>query len=179
MKNLLVITLSLITCLSYGQKQAPLNLTNALVVGQMDASEDRYSIEVNLTELLNSNNVKAMPSLNMVKLGSDAQIFGSDSLSKVLASKGIDTYCLVTVRGYDKSFKISEKQDNLKDALERGNLFKIYQPDIVSVSFEFKFFRNGEFVYADIVKLGNIGERESVLKKFRKKLNKVIVKEWK
>ena len=74
---------------------------------------------------------------------------------------------------------IAEKQDNLNDALERGNLFKIYQPDIVSVSFEFKFFRNGEFVYADIVKLGNIGERESVLKKFRKKLNKVIVKEWK
>ena len=66
--TLLLIFLSASTV--FGQLDQ-LNLTNALVIGQLDKPEDRFSIEINLTELLTSNGVKAMPSLNVLKLGSD------------------------------------------------------------------------------------------------------------
>lgn len=165
---------------SFGQKKknAPLHLTNVLVIGQMDKPEDRYSIEINLTEMLSSRGITTSPSLNVIKMGSEAQELASDSIKELMKTKGIDTYVLVTVRGYDRKFKVSEKQDNLVGALSIGSLFELYRPDIVSVSFEFKFFRNGEFVYGDIVKCGNVSDRETVLKRFRKKVGKRIYKKW-
>jgi hypothetical protein len=155
-----------------------LNLKNAVVIGQLDNTEDRYSLEINLTELLTSRGVKTIPSLNIMKIGSDSQLLASDSMKQVLLEKGIDTYILVSVRGYDRKFKPTTSKDNLFKALELGSLFNLHQPDIVSVSFEFKFFRNGEFITSDIVKCANVSDRETVLKRFRIKVGKRITSKW-
>jgi len=181
MKNFIVlIVVSLLATSTFAQKEkkVKLNLTNALVVAQMDDPDDRYSLEINLTQLFVSSGIKAESSLNYMKFGEDSKILGEDSIKGIMKSKGIDTYCLVSVRGYDKRFKKTERRDNLSDALLIGGLFGLYQENIVSISFEFKFFRDGEFVYTDIVKCGNVGDRETVLKKFRKKTGKRILKKW-
>jgi hypothetical protein len=180
MRTLLFAALLFVSGYSFGQKDAPeLNLTNAIVIGQMDNPADRYSIEINLTEMLASRGVKSMASLNLMKLGSDSQLLASDSISEQVKAKGFDTFILVSVRGYDKRFKPSETKEDFVTSLSRANLFELYQMDIVSVSFEFKFYRGGELVYSEIVRCGNAGSREKVIKKFRKKVGKRISKAWK
>lgn len=179
MKKLLFLSALLITTVTFAQKKEPLKLTNAVVVGQMDDSADRYSIEVKLTEVLNDHGIVAIPSLNVIKKGGDSRALASDTMQMQLAEKGVDTYLLVTIRGYDRKFKPAENQVNLETELERANLFKLYQEDIVSVSVEFKFYRNNECVYVEVMKIKSIGSREVALKKFKKKLNKVIEKKWK
>lgn len=176
-KYIYLIVLLVIANGSFAQK-VDLNLKNAVVIGQLDNSEDRYSLEINLTELLTSRGVKTIPSLNIMKMGSDSQLLASDSMTQVLKSKGIDTYILVSVRGYDRKFKPTTSRDNLFKSLELGSLFNLHQTDIVSVSFEFKFFRNGEFVTSDIVKCANVSDRETVLKRFRIKVGKRITSKW-
>jgi hypothetical protein len=178
MKNLTLFLLLLLAVNLYAQKET-IQLKNALVVGQLDKEEDRYSLEINLTELLTDAGIKAVPSLNILKLGEDAAILASDSIQKLVASKGIDTYVLVSVRGYDKKFKKTYRKDELKTALNAGNLFPIYRDEVVSVSFEFMFYRNGQFVGTDIIKCGNVSSRDSVIKRFRKILTKKIEKDWK
>ena len=128
MKTILLLTLLCCTTIAHGQKKkkVKLNLTNAIVVGQTDNGADRYSIEVNLTEILNSKGIKAVPSLNVLKTGADSKILVSDSVKKVLAAKGIDTYVLVTVRGYDRRFKPAKAQVDLSSELQRANLFELY-----------------------------------------------------
>lgn len=166
------------TAFSQKKGKVKVNLTNAVVVGQMDKQEDRFSIEITLTEMLTSRGMKAMPSLNLVKRGSDSGIMASDSVSNLLKGKGIDTYMLVSVRGYDRKYKVADNPGTLDEALDRGNLFEIYAMDIVSVSFEVKFYREGKFIHSEVVKIGNVGGRDSVLKKFRKKIGKKIDKKW-
>jgi hypothetical protein len=178
MKFYLTLLIALIGNCMFGQVN-DLHLTNALVVGQLDKSEDRYTIEINLTELLTDAGIKAIPSLNMMKLGSDASLLANDSIQKVIAAKGIDTYVIVSVRGFDRNFKPTKRSDDLNSALGAGSLFPIYREEVVSVSFEFLFYRNGQFVGSDIVKCGNVSERDTVIKRFRKKLSKRIVKKWK
>jgi hypothetical protein len=170
---------SLLISFSSLAQLADLHLTNALVVGQLDKPEDRYTIEINLTEMLSDAGIKAIPSLNIMKLGNDASILTSDSLQRLVVAKGIDTYIIVSVRGYDRNFKRSEHQDNLNTALGAGGLFPIYRDEAVSVSFEFLFYRNGQFVASDIVKCGNVSERNTVIKRLQKKVTKRIVKKWK
>lgn len=160
------------------KKKAKLDLTNALIIGQLDNAEDRYSLEINLTEMFTSNGVKSIPSLNIMKLGSDAIILESDSVKQLMASKGIDTYVLVSVRGYDRRFKVTDRRDDLQTALSAAGLFDLFRADIVSISFEFKFYRNGEYVHGDMIKCGNISDRETVLKRFRSKVTKRLTKKW-
>lgn len=178
MKNLTLLLLLLVAVNVQAQKES-IQLKNALVVGQLDKAEDRYSVEINLTELLTEAGVKAIPSLNILKMGSDASIIATDSIQKLIAAKGIDTYILVSVRGYDKKFKKTHRKDELKTALDAGNLFPIYRDEVVSVSFEFMFYRNGQFIGTDIVKCGNVSSRDTVIKRFRKSVAKRIVKKWK
>lgn len=178
MKNGLFILFLILGVSSYAQL-TELDLKNALVVGQLDKPEDRYTIEINLTELLTNSGIKAVPSLNMMKLGSDASMLATDSIQRLVAAKGIDTYVIVSVRGFDRRFKPSIRKDDLNTALGAGSLFPIYREEVVSVSFEFLFYRNGQFVASDIVKCGNVSERDTVIKRFRKKLAKRIVKKWK
>lgn len=180
MKNVLAVIFILgLVLVSIGQKnKQELNLSNALVIGQMDNPEDRYSLEINLTEILTSHGIKTVPSLNILKLGADSEILASDSVTQLMKNQGIDTYVLATVRGYDRKFKVSNNQDNFKSAVAVGGLFDLYRMDIVSISFEFKFYRAGEFVYGDIVKCGNISDRQTVLKRMRKKVSKRTLKKW-
>ena len=178
MKKLFLLLLLLVAVNVQAQKES-IQLKNALVVGQLDKAEDRYSVEINLTELLTDAGVKAVPSLNILKMGSDASIIATDSIQKLIAAKGIDTYILVSVRGYDKKFKKTHRKDELKTALDAGNLFPIYRDEVVSVSFEFMFYRNGQFIGTDIIKCGNVSSRDTVIKRFRKILKKRIEKSWK
>lgn len=166
-------------CSELNAQTKNLDLTNVLVVGQLDKADDRYSIEVALTELLANNGVKALPSMNILKVGNDLQILATDSIKNLLKGKGFDTYVLVSVRGFDKKFKLAKNHGTLSQILTEGHLFPIYRDEAVSVSFEFFFYRNGEFVGTDIVKCGNISSRDTVMKRFRKKLNKRISKHWK
>lgn len=176
----LTLLLALITISASAQniKKIGLNLTNAIVIAQTDKMEDRYSLEINTTELLNSYNIKAVPSLNIMKLGQSPLVLISDSIVKLINQSGIDTYLLLSVRGFDRRFKVSGVKDDLETALGLSGLFGLFREDIVSISFEVKFFRASRLIYSEIIKCGNIGDRESVIKRFRKKLRKRITKKW-
>lgn len=175
MKKLIVLLVLFVAFNGFTQ----LNLTNAVVVGLMDKPEDRYSLEINVTELFSSNGVKAMPSLNLMKLGGDPQILASDSIQQVLKAKGIDTYVLVYVKGFDKKVKAKTNKDDLKTVLNIGSLFPLYRTEATNVTFEFLFYRNNEMVLSDVVKCTNIGSRDDVIKKMRKAALKKITKKWK
>lgn len=163
----------------YAQKKGSnFGLKNAVIVGQFDKQEDRYSVEASLTDLFNGMGVKAMPSLNLVKVGQDAASLASDSIMAIAEAKGYDTYVIINVRGYDRKFRLSTAKLTLKEALERGSLYSIYQENIVSVTFEFRVYRNGEFVGVDSIKCGNVGERDSVFKRLRSSVEKRLKKQW-
>ena len=177
MKNtFLLLVLIFTTTVSFAQKQEKLHLKNALVIVQLDNPEDRYTLEINMTELLTSRGVKAVPSLNYMKQGGDSQILASDSIQQIMKEAGIDTYVIISIRGYDKRFKKSKRNEDLETILSEGGIFDLYREDMVSISFEFKFFRNGKMVYSDIRKCGNISDRPTVIKRFRKKVGKRIYK---
>jgi len=155
-----------------------LKLTNAIVIAQFDKSEDRYALEVTLTELLTQYKIKAMPSLNLLKQGADASVLADDILQKDLKSAGYNTYLVVNVRGYDRKFKPATQKITLAEMLEMTSIYHLYRDEATSVSFEFTFFRNNEVVRRDILKCGNISDRNAVLKRLRKKLPKIIEKSW-
>ncbi len=176
MKYILFLSAIILSNLSFAQTKE-LSLTNALVIGQLDRSEDRYSIEIALTELLSEYGVKALPSLNILKVGADVYHLENDSIQNIVRSKGLDTYLTVSVRGYDKRFKLAENRDDFKTAINVNHLFSLYKENVITVSFEFTFYRDGKFVGTDIVRCGNIDSRETVLKRFKKKVGKRI-KKW-
>lgn len=163
-----------------GIAQTPnLNLQNVVVVAQLDKSEDRFTMEINLTEMLTSNGVKAIASLNVLKEGSSAALIANDSIQTVLKEKGFDTYVMVSVRGYDRKFKPAKNHLPFKEELGSGHMFPLYRDEVSSISFEFLFYRNGEVVGYDLVKVGGVNSRETAIKKFRKKIEKRIVSKWK
>ncbi len=153
-------------------------LTNVVVVAQQDKPEDRYSLEINVLQLLASKGLKTKASLNIVKQGGSPMILSEDSIQKQVLEEGIDTYMLVSVRGYDKRFKPSESSLPMEDELNEGHLFPLYREDVTSVTFSVTFYRNNEPVHYELIKTGNVGSREAVLKKFLKKLDKRLQKSW-
>lgn len=159
-------------------EKTSITLQNVLVIAQMDSPEDRYSIEINLAELFASNKIKAIPSLNVLKMGSDARLLATDSIQKMVAEKGVDTYCIVSIRGFDRKFTVANISDDFATSLEQASFFELYRTDAVSVSFQVKFFRNNQCVHSEIVKCGNIGSRETVVKRFRQRIQKRITKAW-
>ena len=66
--------------------------SNILVIGQFDRPDERYAVEVTLTELFSKQGLKAMPSLNILKQGSDPLVLASDTLQQLLLGKNIKTY---------------------------------------------------------------------------------------
>lgn len=180
MKKSLVSFLFLSVCLfGFGQaKFAPLKLNNALVVSHLDKESDQFSLEIAVSDVLSRSKVKNTVSLNVLKAGGDPQVLMTDSLTQLLKTKGINTLMLVSVRGFDNRFRPSTGNMTLAEDLAADNLFPIYKEDIVSVTFEFHFYRDGKLVYADLLKIGGAGSRDKVLRKFRKKLAKKVVKDW-
>ena len=155
-----------------------IDLSNAVVVAQMDSPDDRYSLEIATTDVLRQGNVKTIPSLNLLKLGSDAREIASDSINSKLKADGFDTYLLVSIRGFDKRFKPGNLDDNFEKSLNQATFFELYRLNAVSVSFQIKFFQNGKCVHAEIIKCGNIADRGGVIKRYRKKLAKRLKKKW-
>jgi hypothetical protein len=178
-KSLFVCSLFLLLSLNNFISSQSLKLKNAIVIAQFDKQEDRYALEVSLTEMLAEYNVKALPSLNLLKQGADASVLADDTLQKNLKIAGYDTYLVVNVRGYDRTFKPATQKISFAEILDMTSIYHLYRDEATSVSFEFTFFRNNEVVQRNILKCGNISDRNSVLKRFRKKLPKIIEKSWK
>lgn len=155
-----------------------LKLTNAVVIAQFDKPEDRYSIELNTTEILTNLRIKAQPSLNFLKQGANLNDLISDSLQQNLKIKGYDTYLFVNVKGYDRKFKATKSKISMSEILQRTSIYNIYRDETTSISFEFIFFKNNEMIFSDIIKASNISNKESVIKKFRKILEARAVKKW-
>jgi hypothetical protein len=177
MKKLILIAFLFVSAALSAQKEENFSLTNALIVGQMEDESERYSLEIALTEFFTDRGVKAVPSLNVLKDGSDLILLAEDSLKTVVKAKGIDTYMLVSVRGYDSRFKPSTKNDDFKTALGYGTLFRLYREEITNVSFEFFFYRNGSLVKTQLVRVGNVNSKETVIKRLKQKLARKM-KKW-
>ncbi len=152
-------------------------MTNALIVGQMDKEDERFMLEIALTEFFAELNVKAVPSINVLKQGADPSLLVTPELRAAVKEKGIDTYMLVSVRGYDSRFKKTNKNDSLAVALDYGTLFSLYREEVTSVTFEFFIYRNDVMVKTALVRCGNISSKETVLKRLKKKLAKKY-KKW-
>lgn len=179
-KSLLSFLFLSVSLLGFSQtKFPPLKLTNALVVSHLDKEADQFSLEIAVSDVLSRANVKNTVSLNVLKAGGDPQVLMTDSLTQLLKGKGINTLMLVSVRGFDNRFRPSTGNMTLAEDLAADNLFPIYKEDIVSVTFEFHFYRDGKLVYTDLLKIGGAGSRDKVLRKLRKKLAKKVVKDWK
>lgn len=178
MKQLTFLTALLFLVFTATAQTDTLKLRNALVVSNIDNQEDRFTLEVAISEMLSAQGIKNGVSLNIIKQGGDPQVLMTDSIAAVLNAKGINTMMLVSIRGYDKRFRPTEKQYSLAEDLSSSNLFTLYKDDIVSVTLEFHFYRDGKLVGSDLLKLGSISSREGVMKKLRKKLPKRIRKDW-
>jgi hypothetical protein len=159
-------------------KAQTFSLKECVVIGQFDKAEDRYALEVNLCELLTAMNIKAIPASNFVKQGGSSAILASDSSMQALQAKGFTTYCLVNVKGYDNRFKKSENPPTFSEGLERASLYNLYKDEASSVTLEFIFYRNKLPVFNDVFKIGNIGNRDDVIKRLKKKGPKHILKSW-
>jgi len=188
MSRYLLIAFTFFTGLTYAQTDSTksatslvkdLKLTNAVIISHLDKQEDRFSLEVAMSEVFSATGVKNVVSLNLLKQGGDPQVLITDSMTNVLAQKGYNTLLLVSVRGYDKKFRPSSQNFSLAEDLAAENLFPLYKEEIVSVTFEFHFYRNGQLVYTDLLKIPGASSREKVLRKLRKRLAKKVVKDWK
>ncbi|MEJ6505110.1 MAG: hypothetical protein QNK70_05715 [Crocinitomicaceae bacterium] len=176
MKNYFLLFLFLSTFgVSYTQEESK---AKTLVIGQFDRPEERYAIEVAVTDLFSKNGIPAVPSLNVIKQGANPSILATDSIQELLRNMGITTIAIVNVRGYDRRFKISEKETALSEALGRTSIYHVYREEVTSVSFEFIFFKDNKMYFRDILKCRNVGDRDSVIIRIRKKLPKIISKKW-
>lgn len=160
------------------EKEEDFKLDNVLIVSQQDKLEDRYSLEVGLISLFNSYEVKTKASLNVIKQGGSPKILLKDSVQRVLKTDGIDTYMLISVRGYDKRFKPSEDIKSLEEELEAGHLFPIYRESASSVTFSIIFYRNGEPIHYELIRTGAVGSRDAVLKKLMRKIDRRMRRKW-
>lgn len=160
------------------EKKEEFKLDNVLVVAQQDKQEDRYSLEVSLIQLFNSYDIKTKASLNVIKQGGSPKILLNDSVQKSLKKEGIDTYMLISVRGYDKRFKPSENIKSLEEELEAGHLFPIYRESATSVTFSIIFYQNEKPVHYELIKTGTVGSKDAVLKKLMRKVDKSLRRKW-
>jgi hypothetical protein len=178
MKIKFLILLIASSCFGLDSYSQGLKESSILVIGQFDRPDERYAVEVTLTELFSKQGLKAMPSLNILKQGSDPLVLASDTLQQLLLGKNIKTYLVVNVRGYDRRFKPSEIDVSLQEMLGRTSIYHIYREEATSVSLEFTFFRDNKVVFRDILRCGNISDRDSVLKRIQKKLPKRMSRKW-
>jgi len=53
----------------------------------------------------------------------------------MLVQKGFDTYLVVNVRGYDRTFKPSDDSQTLAELLETTSIYQIYRDEATSCFF--------------------------------------------
>jgi len=155
-----------------------LKLSNAVLVAQLDRSEDKFTAEINLAEIFAENGVNILPSLNLLKQGAPLSTLVSDSITAILKEKQIDTYLLVNVRGYDRQFRLSTKIGSLAEELNVGHSFPLFRDEITSITFEFNFFRNEKLCHTELLRLKNVSTKEKLIQKLHKKLPRLIHR-WK
>jgi hypothetical protein len=153
-------------------------LTNAVVITQFDKEEDRYAMQALMADILKGYQIKALPVMNVLKQGEDPQHLLNDSVQQILVQKGFDTYLVVNVRGYDRTFKPSEDTQTLAELLETTSIYQIYRDEATSVSFEFSIYRDGKLISRQVLRCGNVSDRDSVLKRLRKRLPKKVLPSW-
>ena len=175
MKYLVFFGLAILTHLVNAQS---VKLTNAVVITQFDKEEDRYAMQALMTDILKGYQIKALPVMNVLKQGEDPQHLLNDSIQQILVQKGFDTYLVVNVRGYDRTFKPSEDTQTLAELLETTSIYQIYRDEATSVSFEFSIYRDGKLVSRQVLRCGNVSDRDSVLKRLRKRLPKKVIPAW-
>lgn len=178
MKKILIISLlAFYSLTSFGQED--LNLNNVLVIAQQDKLEDRYTMEIAMLELMRSNDIVAKSSLNILKQGQDPSILASDSITRKLGNDGIDTYLLISVRGYDTRFNPSQNLPELKDELRSGHLFPLWRESASTVTFTFLFYRNGIPAHYELIRVRAGGSKDAMMKKLYRKVEKRLQKDWK
>lgn len=160
-------------------KIEPLNLTNALVVAQQDKTEDRYNLELAIIDAMRDNDILAKSSLNLVKQGQDPVILASDSIQRKLSNEGINTYMLVSVRGYDRSYNATKNIPSMKDELHSGHLFQIWRESARSVTFTIIFYRNEVPVHYELMKLRAGKSKAKMLERLTKKMDNRMKNAWK
>ena len=175
MKYLVFFGLAILTQLVSAQS---VKLTNAVVITQFDKEEDRYAMQALMADILKGYQIKALPVMNVLKQGEDPQHLLNDSIQQILVQKGFDTYLVVNVRGYDRTFKPSEDTQTLAELLETTSIYQIYRDEATSVSFEFSIYRGGKLVSRQVLRCGNVSDRDSVLKRLRKRLPKKVIPAW-
>jgi hypothetical protein len=175
MKYLFFIGLAILTNVVSAQA---IKLSNAVVITQFDKEEDRYAMQALMTDILKGYQIKALPLMNILKQGEDPQHLLNDSIQQILLQKGFDTYLVVNVRGYDRNFKASEDTQTLAELLETTSIYQIYRDEATSVSFEFSIYRSGKLISREVLRCGNVSDRDSVLKRLRKRLPKKVLPIW-
>lgn len=155
-----------------------LNLDNVLVIAQQDKQPDRYSLEVAILQLFNQYGLKTKASLNVLKQGGSADVLLTDSLQNKLESEGIDTYMLISVRGYDKRFRPAEEINSFEEEIKAGHLFPLYRENATSVTFTITFYRDGKPVHSELIKTGTVGSKDAVIKKLLKKMERSLKRDW-
>lgn len=178
MKSYAAIIIVFFGLIHFTHSQDKLNLENALVIAQQDEQSDRFSLEVATLQLLNSYGVKTKASLNVLKQGGTADVLLTDSLQSKLKKEGVDTYMLISVRGYDKRFRPSDEINTLKEEIEAGHLFPLYRESATSVTFTITFYRDGKPVHYELIKTGTVGSKDAVIKKLMKKMERSLRKDW-
>jgi len=177
MRFLFIFTL-IISTFSQAQ-EGQLRLDNVLIVGQQDELADKYSLELAVLDIMKSNNIKTKSSLNVLKQGEDPVVLANETTQKTLKAEGIDTYMLISVRGYDKRFNASTNLQPLKDELSAGHLFSVWREGASSVTFTITFYRNNIPVHNELIRIKSTNSKGAVLKKLSKVIDKQITKSWK
>jgi len=180
MKTIFLITISMLFLSqnSWAQNDEPLNLKNVFVIGQQDDLSDRYILEVGLLQLFNQYNVKSKASLNVVKQRGTDEILVNDTIYKELKSEGIDTYLLVSVRGYNKRFKPSDEANPIDEEINAGHLYPLFRESASTVTFSFTFYRDMKPVHYELIKTGTVGSKDAVVKKLLKKVERRLTRDW-
>lgn len=171
------ITLFVVAFTFLGNTQS-LNLTKVVVVGQQDKTEDKYSLELAVMQTFEKNGIKSKSSLGILKQGEHEILLADKRYQEQLSSEGFDTYFLISVRGYDKKFLPASKIVPLREELDAGHMFSFYRESASNVSFSVTFYRDGQAVFTDLIRVRSGNNRESVLKKLSKALDKKIKKKW-
>lgn len=175
---LFVFTLSFSYQSLWAQQNQKLNLKNALIVAQQNDLSDRYSIESALIQLFSSYHVKSKASLNVVKEGGSPDILLKDSVRQKLKEEGIDTYLLISIRGFDRRYKAADSLNDFEEEIHVGHLFPLYRESASNVTFNFTFYRDLKPVYYEMIRVRGIGSKDDVIKKLLKKVEKELIKNW-
>lgn len=178
MKNFVFI-LSVFFTSFFSTVVAQVDLDNVIVVAQQNQTEDRYNLELAVIDFLRSKSINTRSGISITKEGQGPPSLANDSLQNRMEEEGFPMFMLVSVRGYNKRYSISEQQNALNDELKAGNLFAYHREDISSVTFTISFYRNGVPVHAELIRVTKTKSPEKILSTLIKKMERQYKKVWK